>query len=113
MANNAIDILSACSGDETDSAEETFAFTRKRKANCFFIDLTDDDKQQSKKTKPSEKPEEAKAAVQEYPDEAAAADSEIEVVKVIPPDASTSHCASHAAKVKVPLPKLFSPPHVV
>ena len=38
-----------CSGEETDSSDETFSFTSKRKASAFFLDVSDSEEFPQKK----------------------------------------------------------------
>ena len=49
MSDNSQLNLCFMSSDETDSADETFLFKRKRKADPFFIDLTDGQPEAKKK----------------------------------------------------------------
>ena len=119
MAENTLPNLSQSSAEETDSADESFTFTRKRKANSFFIDLTDEGKKMK-----------TEVEVPNLRDnESATANGEVHIVKVVPGDGCMGNSgngdevptgcqekASSAAEfslIKVPLPKLFSPPCVV
>ena len=50
MSQNNIAEYLVSSGEETDTADESFVFTRKRKVNSFFIDFSDGESE-SKKSK--------------------------------------------------------------
>ena len=110
--------VSISSNEDTDSADESFVFT-KRKQSSFFIDLTDGESD-SKRVKLDPKPV-ARAEVSE--------DSEVQFVKFIPGESSSSQesAVSEVHEVQIEdsgkskstaavvfnTPKLFSPPRVV
>ena len=121
------------SSDETDSADEGFVFTRKRKADSFFIDLTDDDCKRKKancenesKKKPTCSDDVSTSGTE---DKGSGAKAEIVVLKVIPGDdlgpksfsakqtkqvkEETASISDECEMLKVSLPKLMSPPRVV
>ena len=125
----------SCSSDETESSDEVFVFSGKRKANSFFIDLTDD-KLDAKKQKTAEnvvaqKPSGSAEcpADSEAPSTSKCAvplQDDIEIVKVVPPKAEAgqieeevefhevkSEIVSFEAVTQMSVPKLFSPPRVV
>ena len=130
MAEKKVPVF-VCTDDETDSADEAFVFTRKRKGDVFFIDLTDE-QSKCKKAK-TELESKVKYTCSDnvdtsgVEDEGATGDPDIQVVKVIPGEESDagSSMVAEAVKqqpstfddecsvVKVSVPKLMSPPCVV
>ena len=80
------------SGDETDSADEVFVFSQKRKADSFFIDLTEDEieAKKQKRNQGDGGPEGNDGA----------SEPEVEVVKFIPGDCAESKTV-HSATVTV------------
>ena len=107
-------------GEETDSADETFVFTKKRKPDAFFVDLTDE-ADNAKKLKTDMK---GLANGREFKF-GTSAEKDIEIVKVVPGDSSSSDLklpkrddeesstSEGKSVVEVKVPQLFSPPHVV
>ena len=129
MCEKIINNYSLSSGDDTDSTDEVFVFTQKRKASSFFIDLTDEEA-------PSKKPKNdtigqecdvqdidcSKIKIKkQLPEDS----SDIEIVNFVPGDSSKVKSAVNDVAVeklasvnpspviKVPIPQLKSPPPVV
>ena len=82
MANKQVINNLISSGDETDSADEVYAFTRKRKPHSFFIDLTEEEIESKRRKKNVSFHSDGDAQVFD-------GESEVQVLKVVPPDSAT------------------------
>ena len=128
MSENKYVKLLLAPDSETDSADESFVFTRKRKADKFFIDLTDENSTCNKISRNEVElvPNMAQNVVQVNPEVNGRAqpegNSEVQVAKFIPGDqlalknehdsVTLKTISQPSRHVQRSLPDLKSPPHV-
>ena len=115
------------SSDETDSADEAFIFTKKRKPDSFFIDLTEGESKSKKQKKlfsdTNDNIDSVRKCEQEVINQSGF-DSEVQVLKFVPgsssnekaegPKCNVQACmVDSSSMIEVSTPKLFSPPRIV
>ena len=87
---------------DTDSADETFVFTRKRKANKFFIDLTEEHPESKRKINSDGSTSVANHFLANLHDDSdSCANQDIKILKVIPGDSDLVHPQGKSSARKV------------